>query len=323
MNADTSKPATSKAEKEKEFDMRDFRPLDVILDITVHDLQANLVKYCTQNEPPCPFLSVEKLVFEMDKSFRETRLQLLLSPVLLTSLDQLDRNEKDHHLRQGNFMLSGLQFRGHACFSELDRPIGAETLEYAWLMEIQCGSLIGRMTVPQVYNVVVALETLLNLTVDKENVMKHPRPYKICQHDKNQKECIESHEDVLCPTVGDVKYEMVRFSVDLIDVNIVEKTTSLNLQACPIRLASCNLHGQQTMQGITAIIKNIELRQYIATNKKIDRYDTNISSYKNMIGKQRSFGFYGLRLSQRWPPKESVDVQVVVHFLEKMKMDPL
>ena len=45
--------------------------------------QANLVKYCSPSEPPCPVLCVEKLVFEMDKSFRETRLQLLLSPVLL------------------------------------------------------------------------------------------------------------------------------------------------------------------------------------------------------------------------------------------------
>ena len=39
------------------------------------------------------------------------------------------------------------------------------------------------MTLPQAYNVVVALETLVYLTSDKENVMKHPRPYKICQHD--------------------------------------------------------------------------------------------------------------------------------------------
>ena len=64
-------------------------------------------------------------------------LQLLLSPVLLTSLDQLDRCERDQHLRQGNLLLTGLQFRGHAMFSEIDRPLGADTLEYAWLMEIQ------------------------------------------------------------------------------------------------------------------------------------------------------------------------------------------
>ena len=33
-------------------------------------LQANLVKYCAASEPPVPLLCAEKLVFEMDKSFR-------------------------------------------------------------------------------------------------------------------------------------------------------------------------------------------------------------------------------------------------------------
>ena len=40
------------------------------------------------------------------------------------------------------------------------------------------------MTLPQAYNVVVALETLVYLTSDKENVMKHPGHYKVCQHDR-------------------------------------------------------------------------------------------------------------------------------------------
>ena len=82
------------------LDMRDYRPLNVILDITVHDLQANMVRYCSDTDPPCPYLTVEKLVFEMDKSYRETRLQLFLSPVLLTASDLLTRDRKDEHLQQ-------------------------------------------------------------------------------------------------------------------------------------------------------------------------------------------------------------------------------
>lgn len=78
--------------------------------------------------------------------------------------------------------------------------------------------------------------------------MKHPRPYKICQHDRKQKECEESHEDVLCPTVEEVKYKMIRVSLDLLDVNIVDKLTAVRLQCCPVRFSSCNLHGQQTHQ---------------------------------------------------------------------------
>lgn len=169
---------------DKEFDPREYRPLNVLLDITVHDLQANLVKYCSPAEPPCPFLCVEKLVFEMDKSFRETRLQLLLSPVLLKVSDLVEKGEEDtarqggllqeeaarlqeDTARQGHMLLTGLQFRGHAMFSELDRAVGADTLEYTWLMELTCGNLLGKVTIPQLYNVVMGVEMLLYLTVDK------------------------------------------------------------------------------------------------------------------------------------------------------------
>jgi hypothetical protein len=114
-------------------------------------LQAHLVKYCTESEPPCPLICLEKLVFEMDKSFRETRLQLLLSPILLKSADYAERSGgggaptagSEPQLRQGHLLLTGLQFRGHAMFSELDRALGADTLEYGWLMALQCGSLLG------------------------------------------------------------------------------------------------------------------------------------------------------------------------------------
>ena len=43
---------------------------------------------------------------------------------------------------------------------------------------------------------------------------------------------------------------MFRVSVDLVDINIVEKCTAIRLQCCPIRLSTCNLHGQLTHQVI-------------------------------------------------------------------------
>lgn len=151
-----------------EFDPRLHRPIEVVLDISISDLQAHLIKNCLPDDPPCPFLLVEKLAFEMDKKFRETRLQLQLSPVALRSGNSLE----GANLSQGHLLLTGLQFRGHAMFSEVDRPLGSESLEYAWLIEIQCGSLFGKATAAQLYNVFVCLETFLFLAVDKENVLR-------------------------------------------------------------------------------------------------------------------------------------------------------
>ena len=56
----------------------------------------------------------------MDKKFRETRLQLQLSPVVLRSCEKTDNFSQN----AGHLLLTGLQFRGHAMFSEIDRPLG-------------------------------------------------------------------------------------------------------------------------------------------------------------------------------------------------------
>ena len=217
------------------------------------------MKNCLPNDAPCPFLVVEKLVFEMSKNYRETRLQLQLSPVVLRSGNP-DPNDKVGHM-----LLTGLQFRGHAMFSEVDRPLGSDTLEYAWLIEIQCGSLFGKVTAAQLYNVLVALETLIFLTVDKENVLRHPRPFKLCQHNENQKECnkLATNDESPCATEADLKYKLARFTLDAIDVNVIEANSTLRIQLCPLRFSTCNLHGLQTKQGITALVNSVLIQQYV------------------------------------------------------------
>lgn len=40
--------------------------------------------------------------------------------------------------------------RAHAMFSAEGLPPGSDTLEYAWLIDVQAGALTGKVTVPQV-----------------------------------------------------------------------------------------------------------------------------------------------------------------------------
>lgn len=40
--------------------------------------------------------------------------------------------------------------RAHAMFSVEGLPAGSDTLEYAWLIDVQAGALTGRVSVPQV-----------------------------------------------------------------------------------------------------------------------------------------------------------------------------
>lgn len=53
-------------------------------------------------------------------------------------------------MRDGHLSLSGLQMRAHALFSAQGVPLGSDTLEYAWLIDMQAGGLTGRVTLPQV-----------------------------------------------------------------------------------------------------------------------------------------------------------------------------
>ena len=81
-------------------------------------------------------------------------------------------------------------------------------------------------------------------------------------------------EERPCNTVEDLKYRLVRFLIDSADVQIVEKASVLRLQSGPLRLATCNLHGLQTKQGVTALVKEVKLKQYITSNFPLSRADT-------------------------------------------------
>lgn len=96
-------------EKPKRFDPRLYRPLDVTVSLTIHDIQAHLVKNCNETDPPCPIVLIERLGFEMKKRFFETELQVLVSPSFLIASDNVVRPSKDKHLKQGHLLMSALQ----------------------------------------------------------------------------------------------------------------------------------------------------------------------------------------------------------------------
>lgn len=108
-NKSVSESSVTTEEKPKRFDPRQYRPLEVTVTVTIHDIQAHLVKNCNENDPPCPVVLIERLGFEMKKGFNETELQVLVSPSFLISPDNFVRTNKDKHLKQGHLLLSAVQ----------------------------------------------------------------------------------------------------------------------------------------------------------------------------------------------------------------------
>ncbi|XP_006618311.1 transmembrane protein KIAA1109 isoform X10 [Apis dorsata] len=280
--------------KSKPFDPRDYRPLEVTVGITMHDIQAHLVKNCGENDPPCPVILLERFGFEMKKKFKETELQLLLSPAIALITDNFIRSTKERHLNQGHLMLSALQVRGHAMFSNEGRSLDQETLEYAWLIEVQLGKLIGKLSSPQLHHLIISLETFLLMVKNNENSLRPPDLPHHCHHGIPPLQCPDSDIDkhYRCPSSEDIKYRMTRIAIDAIDLYFQEIGTSIHTWISPIRVSTCNLHGQHVKSGVTGVLPRILIRQFVSA---ADHFAN--TSNTNTAGSGRSHNNASSRMS--------------------------
>ncbi|XP_076277867.1 transmembrane protein KIAA1109 homolog tweek isoform X7 [Lasioglossum baleicum] len=280
--------------KSKAFDPRDYRPLEVIVGITMHDIQAHLIKNCGENDPPCPVILLERFGFEMKKRYRETELQLLLSPAIALLTDNVVRSSKERHMNQGHLMLSALQVRGHAMFSNEGRSLDQETLEYAWLIEVQLGKLTGKMSSPQLHHLITSLETFLLMVKNNENTLRPPDLPHHCHHGIPPLQCPDSDIDkhYRCPSSEDIKYRMTRIAIDAVDLHFQEVGTAVHLWISPIRVSTCNLHGHQVKSGVTSVLPRILIRQFVSA---ADHFAN--TSNTNTTGSGRSHNNASSRMS--------------------------
>ncbi|KAL7044402.1 hypothetical protein ACKWTF_001906 [Chironomus riparius] len=298
-------------EKPKRFDPRVYRTLNVNVLLTIHDIQAHLMKNCNSDDPPCPIVLIERLGFEMEKKHHETLLQVLVSPAFLITPDTYSRPSKEKHLKQGHLLLSALQIRGHAMFSNEGRSLDDETLEYAWLLEIQLGKLSGKLTLPQLTHVLLGLETMAYLALDPENDLKSPKSLIYCHHGTAVNICPHTKEEIKyrCPSSEDIKYRMLRVAIDAIDIYIVENGCALHSWMSPVRFAMCNLHGLQVKNGITVLVPNVLLRHFVSTGGHYTQFNGNSHSNTNTTGSGRSAKLYS-QASKSDEKKEDLNLLV-------------
>ncbi|XP_012590282.1 PREDICTED: uncharacterized protein KIAA1109 [Condylura cristata] len=126
-----------------------LRPWDITVLVNLYKVHGRLPVHGTADGPECPSAFLERLCFEMKKGLGETMLQLVLSPLNVFVSDNHQRPAADESLREGHISLSGLQLRAHAMFSAEGLPLGSDSLEYAWLIDVQAGNLTAKVTAPQ------------------------------------------------------------------------------------------------------------------------------------------------------------------------------
>ncbi|XP_069049556.1 bridge-like lipid transfer protein family member 1 isoform X2 [Lepisosteus oculatus] len=242
-----------------------LRPWDITVLINLYRVHGRLPVHCSSDGPECPAAYLERLCFEMKKGYKETMLQLVLSPVHIFVSDNYQRPAIDGVLREGHISLSGLQLRAHAMFSAEGLPLGSDTLEYAWLIDVQAGALTAKVTMPQLASLLEWGETFVFHVVCREFQLERPKPVVICQHGVDRRICEAKLPCVPgpCRSSEDLKYTMTRLSVDGADLFIVEHGCAANIKTSAIRLANCNLHNQAVGEGVSAVVQDVQIRQYI------------------------------------------------------------
>ncbi|XP_041461922.1 transmembrane protein KIAA1109-like isoform X2 [Lytechinus variegatus] len=245
-----------------------LRPFNITVSLNIDGIKGFLPKYCSKADVGCATLVMEQLCFEMCREFTQTKLQLLLSPILLmvTNSPTQDTTPPSNQPERGQMALSGLQLRCHAMFSRAGIPPDSETVEYAWLIDLQMGALSGQLTVPQLLAIAESLSLTLPLVTDPVDKLAKPARPQMCVHMVDSERCAAREGGIYpspCPSEDDLKYRVVRVAVNAVQLQLVENTAALEIKVNQIRLATCNLHSETVESGLTALINHIDIHQYL------------------------------------------------------------
>ncbi|XP_051945787.1 transmembrane protein KIAA1109 homolog [Xyrauchen texanus] len=242
-----------------------LRPWDITVLINIHKVHGHLPTHCSSDGPEGPTGFMERLCFEMKKGYKENILQLVLSPIHVFVSDNYQRPADDAVLRDGHLSLLGLQMRAHAMFSAEGLPAGSDSLEYAWLIDVQAGALTGRVTIPQCVSLLEWGEAFVFHVRSREFQLEQPKPLVTCQHGVDRRVCNSKHAGLPgpCRTSEDLKYTMTRLTVDGSQIFIVEHGCVANIKTGALRLAICNLHTAAVGEGISAVLQDVVIAQFI------------------------------------------------------------
>ncbi|GCB73548.1 hypothetical protein scyTo_0002627, partial [Scyliorhinus torazame] len=175
------------------------------------------------------------------------------------------RPSVDGLLREGHISLSGLQLRAHAMFSAEGLHLNSATLEYSWLIDVQAGLLTAKVTLPQLANLLEWGQTFIFHVMCQEYELERPKSVVLCQHGVDQRFCESKLKSLPgpCQRADELKYTMTRVAVDGADLFVVEHGCAASIKIGAIRIAACNLHNQAVGEGVSAVIQDVQLRQYI------------------------------------------------------------
>ena len=126
------------------------------------------------------------------------------------------------------------------------------------MVEVQIGEISGRFTLSQMGQMISSIDTLILGLVESGSILQPPVPYSkmhAMTWSQQSVPSLDMNSNRLCPNSEDLKYKMVRISLNEVDLCLVESNTLINVNLIPIKMATCNVHSCRTSTGVTGLFE--------------------------------------------------------------------
>ncbi|VDM45903.1 unnamed protein product [Toxocara canis] len=293
------------------YEVEYYRPLALRLCLSLLSSKAHCLVHSAYTDfsfpDKCPVLYLDQLVMEIVKGPLETVVQVNVG----TAAAYFEPSQSLTSDSDGVIALETLSFRGHALFSEIDVPWDACSVEYAWLTEIIIGVISGKLHPVQLVVLAQFIESLLLLSMCPDEDLQLPEKYELCHHMNDIRTCPRSALNLIdskgriqnCESEENLKYKMVRVSVDSCNMVLVEEKCAMQLSASPVRISHCNCHEGSFCSGLLLKFPSIRVRQFASKSDNewiecaalcVDRVDIDVRipyvpNEVHLIQEKRSF----------------------------------
>uniref|UniRef100_A0A915A4B7 Bridge-like lipid transfer protein family member 1 N-terminal domain-containing protein n=3 Tax=Parascaris univalens TaxID=6257 RepID=A0A915A4B7_PARUN len=242
-----------------------YRPLGLKMCIRVQNVRAHCLIHSVQTDGPvpdyCPVIYVEQSVLEVVRNLREMKIQVCTFGGAMF----FERSRSFPSATEGFLTVDSLSFRGHALLSEDGISWDAGAIEYAWIVEVIIGNVVGKLHPTQAVMLFQFLETVHVMTNATDEELLVSERYDLCQHLNDIRTCSHSNLRLTdaafrtqnCESADKLEYKLIRGGIDSVSLCLIEEQYAAELAIAPTRASVCNCHESSFCSSILLGILNV------------------------------------------------------------------
>uniref|UniRef100_A0A9J2P2Q7 Bridge-like lipid transfer protein family member 1 C-terminal domain-containing protein n=1 Tax=Ascaris lumbricoides TaxID=6252 RepID=A0A9J2P2Q7_ASCLU len=264
-----------------------YRPLRLKMCIRVQNVRAHCLIHSVQTDGPVPGdLNVDNYGGSGNSHPAEDETLLKYAPAVIFKFIAVctfggamffERSRSFPSATEGFLTADSLSFRGHALLSEDGISWDAGSIEYAWIVEVIIGNIVGKLHPTQVVMLFQFLETVHVMTNATDEELLVSERYDLCQHMNDIRTCSHSNLGLTdaafrtqnCESADKLEYKLVRGGIDSVSLCLIEEQYAAELTIAPTRASVCNCHESSFCSSILLGVLNINVRLFARAPNEI------------------------------------------------------